>query len=284
AYEYRELATVDLAAQAQQGGKKLTSQDKDTARFNLMMGRVNLLMAGLDVGLSVKAVTGLLKTRGAIKALSRAEGSMSSSAFKAMKAVPEKDLQKVLKIMETSPEQAGDILETYYIKCIKNREKYLAKYGTEPPSIADFLTESLKNLDTVMRRGYPFGFSNKAQFGQFSNKVKTFLQKNGYPDNDLRIQGSAVIKQTPGDIDIGIMVSPEKFDDIVSKSFGKPTSGSSKEKTMLHASEVGKVTAGDTRPKLSSLRKQLEELIGKEVDISIIRVGGEFDAGATLRF
>ncbi len=61
AYEYRELATVDLAANAQQGGTKLTSQDKDTARFNLIMGRVNLLMAGLDVGLSVKAVTGLLK-------------------------------------------------------------------------------------------------------------------------------------------------------------------------------------------------------------------------------
>jgi hypothetical protein len=62
AYDYRELATVDLAAQAQQGGAgNLTSQDKDTARFNLMMGRVNLLMAALDVGLSVKAVTGMLK-------------------------------------------------------------------------------------------------------------------------------------------------------------------------------------------------------------------------------
>jgi hypothetical protein len=61
-YEYKELATVDLAAQAQQGGGgNLTSQDKDTARFNLMMGRVNLLMAGLDLGLSVKALTGMLK-------------------------------------------------------------------------------------------------------------------------------------------------------------------------------------------------------------------------------
>jgi hypothetical protein len=61
AYEYRELAAIDLAANAQQGGTKLTSQDRDTARFNLMMGRVNLVLAGLDVGLSVKAMTGLLK-------------------------------------------------------------------------------------------------------------------------------------------------------------------------------------------------------------------------------
>jgi hypothetical protein len=61
AYEYRELATVDLAANAQQGGTKLTSQDKDSARFNLIMGRVNLFMAGVDVGLSGLALFRLLK-------------------------------------------------------------------------------------------------------------------------------------------------------------------------------------------------------------------------------
>jgi SAM-dependent methyltransferase len=80
AYEYRELATVDLAANAQQGGTKLTSQDKDTARFNLIMGRVNLLMAGLDVGLSVKAMTGMLKG-------ARSAGQMSTLA----KAIKDKD-------------------------------------------------------------------------------------------------------------------------------------------------------------------------------------------------
>jgi hypothetical protein len=61
AYEYRELATVDLAANAQQGGTKLTSQDKDSARFKLIMGRVNLFMAGVDVGLSGLALFRLLK-------------------------------------------------------------------------------------------------------------------------------------------------------------------------------------------------------------------------------
>jgi hypothetical protein len=61
AYEYRELAAIDLAANAQQGGTKLTSQDKETAQFNLMMGRINLIMAMVDMGLSVKAMTGLLR-------------------------------------------------------------------------------------------------------------------------------------------------------------------------------------------------------------------------------
>jgi hypothetical protein len=50
-----------LAANAQQGGTKLTSQDKDSARFKLIMGRVNLFMAGVDVGLSGLALFRLLK-------------------------------------------------------------------------------------------------------------------------------------------------------------------------------------------------------------------------------
>ena len=52
---------------------------------------------------------------------------------------------------------------------------------------------------------------------------------------------------------------------------------------MLHAMEVGKVTAGDARPKLSSLRKELEQIVGMEVDVSVIRKGSEFDVGTQLR-
>jgi hypothetical protein len=61
--DYKELSTIDLAAQAQQGGAgALTSKDKDTARFELIMGQTNLLMAGLDLGLTAKATVGLLKS------------------------------------------------------------------------------------------------------------------------------------------------------------------------------------------------------------------------------
>jgi hypothetical protein len=48
--------------------------------------------------------------------------------------------------------------------------------------------------------------------------------------------------------------------------------------------EVGKITAGYARPKLSSLREELQEIIGMKVDVSIILKGGEFDAGASMKF
>lgn len=42
-----------------------------------------------------------------------------------------------------------------------------------------------------------------------------------------------------------------------------------------HAIETGKIQAGEA--KLSGLRKELQEIFGMEVDISIIKQGGAFD-------
>jgi len=44
---------------------------------------------------------------------------------------------------------------------------------------------------------------------------------------------------------------------------------------MLHAIKTGKIQAGEA--KLSGLRKQLQDIFGIEVDISIIQEGGPFD-------
>jgi hypothetical protein len=57
-----------------------------------------------------------------------------------------------------------------------------------------------------------------------------------------------------------------------------------KEKTMRHAISEGKVTAGDCRPKLSPLRRELKALLsGMAVDISIILKGGAFDLRPTVK-
>jgi hypothetical protein len=100
AYEYRELAAIDLAANAQQGGTKLTSQDKETAQFNLMMGRVNLVMAGLDVGLSVKAATGLLKGAKSVEQM--------STFTKAMKAQKAGELGDALDALQPLRKELGE--------------------------------------------------------------------------------------------------------------------------------------------------------------------------------
>lgn len=44
---------------------------------------------------------------------------------------------------------------------------------------------------------------------------------------------------------------------------------------MLHAIETGKIQSGEA--KLKSLRLQLQDIFGMDVDISIIEIGGSFD-------
>ncbi len=62
-----------------------------------------------------------------------------------------------------------------------------------------------------------------------------------------------------------------KFDSLINQYFKTPNPGSAKERTMLHAIETGKIQAGEA--KLSGLRKELQEIFGMEVDISIIKQG-----------
>jgi hypothetical protein len=81
-------------------------------------------------------------------------------------------------------------------------------------------------------------------------------------------------------LDIGVRVGPDEFADLIRKRFGTPNSGSAKERTMLHAIETGKIQAGEAG--LSGLRKQLQRLLGMDVDLSVIKRGGPFDNGPTL--
>lgn len=84
------------------------------------------------------------------------------------------------------------------------------------------------------------------------------------------------------DIDLAIKVDGNKFDELVKKFFGTPSAGSAKERTMLHAIKTGKIQAGEA--KLSGLRKEMQEMLDMDVDvdISIIKKGGEFDNGLQI--
>jgi predicted nucleotidyltransferase len=99
---------------------------------------------------------------------------------------------------------------------------------------------------------------------------------------DIQVQGSRVIgtAEPDSDLDIAIRVNPERFEQVLSERFGSPKPGSAKERTMQHARKSGKIQAGEAG--LRTLRKDLENLLGIEVDISIIRQGGPFDHGPNL--
>ena len=118
----------------------------------------------------------------------------------------------------------------------------------------------------------PQGISNE-QFGAASKLLK---QNNSF-GGEIVVQGSRAngTAKPQSDIDIAIRVSSNKFDELIEMYFKTPNPGSAKEKTMLHAIKTGKIQSGEAG--LRPLRKELEEIFGIEVDISIIKIGGEFD-------
>ena len=119
----------------------------------------------------------------------------------------------------------------------------------------------------------PQGISEEA----FDKGSQLIRDRVGDMSDDIVVHGSrasGTAKQT-SDIDIAIKVTPEKFDELIKERFNSPNPGSAKERTMLHAIETGKIQAGEAG--LRGLRKELEEIFGMDVDISIIEEGGAFD-------
>ncbi|WP_198159900.1 RHS repeat-associated core domain-containing protein, partial [Brevibacillus parabrevis] len=114
---------------------------------------------------------------------------------------------------------------------------------------------------------------------QFSQAAVLIREKVSSISSDIFVQGSRAkgTATATSDIDFGIRVSTEKFNELIKTYFGTPNPGSAKERTMLHAIQTGKIQAGEA--KLSSLRVQLEQTLGIKVDISIIREGSVFDNG-----
>ncbi|WP_327110935.1 hypothetical protein OG206_00330 [Streptomyces sp. NBC_01341] len=135
----------------------------------------------------------------------------------------------------------------------------------------------LRGSSIERKFGVPQGISSS----QFS-KISSMLRERGVGDiGKLSVQGSRASQHvTDGsDLDIAVLVPPRKFDRMIAESFGTPNSGSSRDKTRIHAIRVGKITAGDVKPRLSKVRDALQETLGVKVDLSVIKIGGEFDDG-----
>ncbi|ROP44265.1 RHS repeat-associated core domain-containing protein [Streptomyces sp. PanSC9] len=103
-------------------------------------------------------------------------------------------------------------------------------------------------------------------------------------DADVAVQGSRVTGIITGasDLDIAVRVTPETFDGMVARRWSNVKPDSARQRTRDRAIETGKITAGDSIPKLSGLRNQIQEILGDEVhhvDVSIIKMGGAFDNG-----
>jgi RHS repeat-associated protein len=121
--------------------------------------------------------------------------------------------------------------------------------------------------------GRPQGL-NSQQFSEFSQAIR---EGAGQYSDDIVVTGSraAGIARSGKDIDVNVLVDSSEFDALIRQRFGSPNPGSAKESTMLNAIQTGKIQSGEAG--LRSLRKLLENMLGIEVDISIILKGGPFD-------
>ena len=118
------------------------------------------------------------------------------------------------------------------------------------------------------------------QFDNISRAVRRVMDERGLGD-DAFVMGSraAGTAKPSSDIDIGIRVSPEKFNEEIERAF--KNSQNARARTKDVSVRDGRIQTGEA--KLEKLRKEVANILGfdwRKVQISIIRQGGKFDNGA----
>ncbi|MFG3295572.1 RHS repeat-associated core domain-containing protein [Streptomyces sp. NPDC048179] len=111
----------------------------------------------------------------------------------------------------------------------------------------------------------------------FDEVGRTVRAGAGHLGDNIVVQGSraAGTARADSDLDLAIRVSPQQFDELITRRFKTPNPGSAKERTMLWAIQTGKIQAGEAG--VSGVRRTLEAQLGMDVDLSVIRQGGPFD-------
>ncbi|WP_146210118.1 hypothetical protein [Vitiosangium sp. GDMCC 1.1324] len=82
------------------------------------------------------------------------------------------------------------------------------------------LKQQMENYaNIVTKRGYPYRFESKEQFQAFSKDLLQGLKAKGFPNNDVRIQGSSLRKPTAGDVDVSILANKNDFANALIKNY-----------------------------------------------------------------
>lgn len=86
-------------------------------------------------------------------------------------------------------------------------------------SAADLMVQMENWASIVSKRGYPFKFTDLAEFQQFSKDLLEAVKAAGLPTDDVRVQGSALRKPTADDVDLAVFVSESVFDNLLIDRF-----------------------------------------------------------------
>lgn len=82
-------------------------------------------------------------------------------------------------------------------------------------SAADLMKQMENWTSEVSKRGFPYKFTDMAQFEAFSADLIKGVREAKLPTNDVRIQGSALRKPGADDVDIAVFVEESAFDKLL---------------------------------------------------------------------
>jgi hypothetical protein len=147
------------------------------------------------------------------------------------------------------------------------------------------------NYDRIFtKKGPPQGMT-EAQFLQVAIRLRERLRQEASRTGDLgdglfvhgsRARGTAL---PDADLDIGVRVSAERFEQLVQQRMARVRPGSDRSETLAQALQHGRLHAGEAG--ISGVRKEIQRLINEQmglgfdkgVQLTVIREAGPFDQG-----
>ena len=154
--------------------------------------------------------------------------------------------------------------------------------------------EARYNYERIfVKPGPPQGMTEE-QFQQVSDRLRKRLKqeagRTGDLGDDIFVHGSRGrgTAEVDADLDIGIRVSAERFDQLIRDRLARVREGSDKWETLQEAIRQGRLHAGEAG--ISGIRQEIQRLLNVEmnlgfakgVQITVIREAGPFDQGPFL--
>jgi hypothetical protein len=174
----------------------------------------------------------------------------------------------------------------------------------EPPRYPELdvaVKQALTDFSLAEARGYPYGFKSRESFEEFGKALRAGVAGKPTPSGGIPIplgeavvHGSATCRPATEDIDVALLVDQSQFDKLIEQSFAKEAAKvrargvdplrmtmsdakSAAEKTLANAVETGVIKRNKVEPRLSDVRDKLKEVVGLSVDLSVVKIGGQFD-------